>query len=59
MKTGIACYVSHAQKDESILEGNNIKLVSNSGALIHQTQKFKTKDIREFWDVTLCLKRKN
>lgn len=34
MKTGIVCYVSHAQKDESVLEGNNIELVLNSVALI-------------------------
>lgn len=33
MKTGIVCYVSHAQKDESVLEGN-IELVLNSVALI-------------------------
>lgn len=59
MKRGSVCYVSHAQKDESILEGNNIKLVSNSGDLIQQARQFKTKDIRKFLDVTVCLKRKN
>ncbi|XP_065840754.1 large ribosomal subunit protein uL6-like [Oscarella lobularis] len=50
MRPGVTCESSKAQKDELILRGINLELVTQSAALIHQSVLVKRKDIRKFLD---------
>ena len=50
MQPGVKIAVSGGQKDEFILTGNDIELVSRSAALIQQSTTVKDKDIRKFLD---------
>lgn len=50
MLPGVTIERSEAVKDELILKGNDVELVSRSSALIHQICLVRNKDIRKFLD---------
>jgi large subunit ribosomal protein L9e len=50
MQPGVSVSNSAKQKDELVLEGNDIEAVSLSAALIQQSTTVKDKDIRKFLD---------
>ncbi|CAK8686589.1 large ribosomal subunit protein uL6-like [Clavelina lepadiformis] len=50
MRGGVTVTASPKQKDELIIDGNDIELVSLSAALIQQSTTVKNKDIRKFLD---------
>lgn len=50
MQPGVVCVNSPNVKDELILSGNDIELVSRSAAQIQQSTTVKNKDIRKFLD---------
>ncbi|RWS13208.1 60S ribosomal protein L9-like protein [Dinothrombium tinctorium] len=50
MQPGVKCTNSTSMKDELIIEGNDIELVSRSAARIQQSTTVKNKDIRKFLD---------
>ena len=50
MLDGVTIFRSEKVKDELVLDGNDIELVSRSAALINQKCHVKNKDIRKFLD---------
>ena len=50
MHEGVTVDVSKAQKDEIVLQGNDLEKLSLSAALVHQSILVKNKDIRKFLD---------
>merc|ERR1711904_34551 len=50
MLDGITCEKSNILKDEIVLSGNDIELLTRSAALISQSCIVKNKDIRKFLD---------
>ncbi|OMJ78473.1 hypothetical protein SteCoe_21717 [Stentor coeruleus] len=59
MLDGVAIEKSDAMKDELILKGNDLELVSLSAALIQQSCAAKKKDVRKFLDGIYVSERTN
>jgi len=50
MPEGVTATISTKQKDELIVDGNDIQLVSQAAARLQQSTSVKNKDIRKFLD---------
>ncbi|PXF46520.1 60S ribosomal protein L9 [Gracilariopsis chorda] len=50
MKGDVVCYRSSDVKDELVVEGSDIELVSQCAAMVHHVCLVKRKDIRKFLD---------
>ncbi|XP_077983709.1 large ribosomal subunit protein uL6-like [Glandiceps talaboti] len=50
MQPGVTVEMSQKMKDEIIIQGNDIELVSRSAARVQQSTTVKNKDIRKFLD---------
>ncbi|CAG9336268.1 unnamed protein product [Blepharisma stoltei] len=59
MLNGVLIEKSDAMKDELILRGNDLELVSMSAALIQQSCSVKNKDVRKFLDGIYVSERTN
>lgn len=58
MLQGVTVVRDERAKDQLLLEGNDIDLVSRSAALIHESCMVKKKDIRKFLDGIYVSERK-